>query len=156
MIEISTSSADETRALAARIAAHAREGWVVALAGELGAGKTTFVKGFAAALGVNSDDVTSPTFTLVHQYRGRVLVNHLDLYRLEAKRELDDLGIEELFEQGVTLVEWAKKIPGAVPEPRLEVTLEIIDASTPSRRRIRVDAMGSGFEDLMKDLSQWR
>ncbi len=111
---VQSRSAARTRELAAALAGVARRGDVVVLAGPLGAGKTTFAQGFARALGVEGP-VTSPTFTLVRQYRcelGQLL--HADLYRLEQLAEVEDLGLGELVEEGVALVEW-----GDVAEPAL-------------------------------------
>lgn len=109
-----TRSPEETRAVAAALARAARRGDVVVLAGPLGAGKTTFAQGFARGLGVEGP-VTSPTFTLVRQYRcslGQLL--HADVYRLDHLAEVEDLGLAELVERGVALVEW-----GDVAEPAL-------------------------------------
>lgn len=105
-VATSTSSADATRRLGASLARVARRGDVIVLAGSLGAGKTTFAQGFAGGLGIEGP-VTSPTFTLVRQYPcviGQLV--HADLYRLESLAEVADLGIAELAEDGVALVEW--------------------------------------------------
>jgi tRNA threonylcarbamoyladenosine biosynthesis protein TsaE len=98
------------------------------LRGDLGAGKTTLVKGVAAALGAaHADDVTSPTFTLVHEYQGRrIRLFHLDLYRLETERELLTLGLEEMAEQpdALVLVEWGEKFPSVVERSDGEIEIE--------------------------------
>ncbi|MDF1815921.1 MAG: tRNA (adenosine(37)-N6)-threonylcarbamoyltransferase complex ATPase subunit type 1 TsaE [Verrucomicrobiales bacterium] len=103
--------------LGKEIAASLRGGDVLALVGDLGAGKTHFCKGIAAGLGCPAD-VTSPTFSLVHEYRdGRLPVFHFDFYRLDFIEELEQIGWEEyLFEDGAILVEWADKYPDAIPE----------------------------------------
>lgn len=119
-----TSSVGETQQLAEALAAVARPGDVVVLAGDLGAGKTAFVQGFGRGLGV-SDRITSPTFTLVHVYDGgRLPVHHLDVYRLEQISEALDLGLAEMLDEGgVVLVEWGDAITPVLPHDRLEVRL---------------------------------
>lgn len=123
MIEALTHSADETRRLAAALAELARPGDLVLLAGELGTGKTAFVQGFGAALGV-TERITSPTYTLVSQHQGRLVLNHLDVYRLEQLEEVLDLGLPEILdEDGVTLIEWGDTILPALPASYLEIRL---------------------------------
>lgn len=127
-----TASADETRAVARTLAATLAPGAVVLLHGDLGAGKTVFVKGLAEGLGLDAGEVTSPTFTLVHEYRGgRLPLVHLDLYRLD-RTELDEVGLDpDLAAQGVVVVEWAGRLthrpPGAID-------VRIDDAGGDSRR----------------------
>ena len=107
---VTTSSESETAACGRELAATLSGGDVVLLYGDLGAGKTAFVKGLAEGLGVSRDEVSSPTFTLVQEYRGgRLPLFHVDLYRLDDPRELDDLGLEEIAEEGVLAIEWADK-----------------------------------------------
>ena len=115
-----TSSVDATRAMAAAVAPLVRAGDVVLLVGDLGAGKTAFTQGLAAALGVD-EPITSPTFTLVRTYQGKVQLNHLDVYRLETAQEAEDLGLGELLEAGVTLIEWGDTIVSALPADYLEL-----------------------------------
>lgn len=118
-----TASVEETRELAAALAALARPGDVVVLAGDLGAGKTAFVQGFGRGLGVE-ERITSPTFTLVHVYEGRLPVHHLDVYRLEQLSEALDLGLAEMLDEGgVVLVEWGDAITPLLPHDHLEVHL---------------------------------
>ena len=108
-------SPEETRAIGARLGALLGSGAVVGCIGELGAGKTCFLQGLAAGLGVTSE-VTSPTFVLVNCYRGRLPVYHLDAYRTESLSELLDLGVEEMFHgDGVTIIEWADKLLPLLP-----------------------------------------
>jgi tRNA threonylcarbamoyladenosine biosynthesis protein TsaE len=115
-----TSSVDATRALAAAVAPLVRQGDLVLLVGDLGAGKTAFTQGFAAALGVD-EPITSPTFTLARSYQGKLQINHLDVYRLESAQEAEDLGLGELLEAGVTLIEWGDTIVSALPADYLEI-----------------------------------
>jgi tRNA threonylcarbamoyladenosine biosynthesis protein TsaE len=120
-----TSSAKETGLLAAAVAELVRPGDLLLLAGDLGAGKTTFAQGFGAALGV-TERITSPTFTLVSQYSGRLELNHLDVYRLDQVEEVLDLGLAEMLDEGgVTLIEWGDTIIPALPADYLEVRLRL-------------------------------
>lgn len=108
--EFTTHSPEETFALARRIGERLSGGEIFLLSGELGAGKTVFAKGLAAGLGIDPADVTSPSFTLVNVYEGRLRFYHVDLYRLESDRQVD-LGLEEIFEEekAVAVVEWAER-----------------------------------------------
>jgi tRNA threonylcarbamoyladenosine biosynthesis protein TsaE len=111
---LTTRSEAETAAAARDVAARLGAGDVVLLFGDLGAGKTAFVKGLAEGLGVPGDQVSSPTFTLVQEYRGgRLPLFHVDLYRLDDPREVDDLGLDEIAADGVLAIEWAEKLPRA-------------------------------------------
>ena len=122
---VRTSSVDETRAVGAAIAGLARPGDVIVLAGDLGAGKTALVQGFGAALGV-TDRITSPTFTLVHVYEGRLPIHHLDVYRLDQIQEALDLGLPEMLDDGgVVLVEWGDAILPVLPHDLLELRLTL-------------------------------
>jgi tRNA threonylcarbamoyladenosine biosynthesis protein TsaE len=109
---ITTHSEDETAAVGRDLAGALNAGDIVLLYGDLGAGKTAFVRGIAEGLGVHRDEVSSPTFTLVQEYRGgRLTLFHVDLYRLDDSREIDDLGLDEIAEAGVLVIEWAEKVP---------------------------------------------
>ena len=113
----------ETRAVGERLGARLAAGAVVACIGELGAGKTCFLQGLCRGLGVTAE-VTSPTFVLVNQYRGRLPVYHLDAYRTESLAELADIGVEEMLHgEGVTVVEWADKLRPMLPPCTITVTL---------------------------------
>lgn len=125
MIIAFTDAAQETKLLAAALAELTRAGDVVLLAGDLGAGKTAFAQGFGAALGV-TEPITSPTYTLVSQYSGRLELNHLDVYRLEQVTEVLDLGLAEMLDDGgVTLIEWGDTIIPELPADFLEVRLRM-------------------------------
>ncbi len=118
-----TASVEETRELAEAVAGLARPCDVVVLTGDLGAGKTAFVQGFGRGLGVH-ERITSPTFTLVHVYEGRLPVHHLDVYRLEQLSEALDLGLPEMLDEGgVVLIEWGDAILPVLPHAFLEVRL---------------------------------
>ena len=106
-----TASEAETGAVGRDLAARLHAGDVVLLYGDLGAGKTAFVKGLAEGLDVSRDDVSSPTFTLIQEYRGgRLTLYHADLYRLNDPREIEDLGLDEIAADGVLAIEWAEKL----------------------------------------------
>ena len=129
-----TTSEEETSAVGARLGASLHAGAVVLLYGDLGAGKTAFVRGLAEGVGAPADEVSSPTFTIVQEYPGRLMLYHVDLYRLE-EREVDDLGLEELvLGDGVVAIEWAERWRGR-PDDVIEVRIE--DAGE-DRRRISI------------------
>ncbi len=135
-MEAVTTSEDQTRALAAKLGAKLRPGDVVLLFGELGAGKTTFVKGLARGLEVPEDYyVQSPTFALINEYPGRVPLYHVDLYRLEPE-EAYDLGLEELAAQGVVAIEWPEKLPFSLGRREIKVYLEVL---APEKRKIKIE-----------------
>ena len=130
-----TRSQDDTERLAATLAATLRGGDVVLLSGPLGAGKTAFVRGLARGLGVDPDEVSSPTFTLVHEYRGgRLRLFHADLYRL-GTAAAEDLGLDELgVHTGVLAIEWPDRL-GHAFRGAIEVTIDVVDETS---RRIAV------------------
>lgn len=150
-MELVTASADETRSLAARVAPLLRPGDVVSLTGDLGAGKTTFVQGAAAGLGVG-EPVVSPTFTLVREYAGRTPVFHIDVYRLDSLGEVLDLGFEEYLDRGgLVFVEWGDVIDALLPEAYLEV--ELVLPGEGEERRISLSPRGESWLDRSKDLA---
>jgi len=136
--EFITRSAEETIELGGRLAVDLTPPKLVLLRGDLGAGKTTLVKGIAAAFDAAAEEeVSSPTFTLVHEYRGpSVTLYHIDLYRIETQRELDTLGLDDLMSpQSILLIEWGEKFPRFVRERDVEISL---DRLTENERRILV------------------
>lgn len=123
MITARTTAPAQTQELAAALAALCGAGDLLLLVGDLGAGKTAFTQGFGRGLDVE-DPITSPTFTLANEYQGRLLVHHLDVYRIEQLDEVRDLAIPELLDgQAVTLIEWGDQILPALPGEYLEVRL---------------------------------
>lgn len=121
--QVPTASPEQTKRVAAAVAGQAEPGDLILLAGELGAGKTAFVQGFGAALGV-TERITSPTFTIAQRYQGHLPVHHLDVYRLEQLDEVADLGLGELLDDGgVVLIEWGDVITAELPADFLEVSI---------------------------------
>jgi tRNA threonylcarbamoyladenosine biosynthesis protein TsaE len=136
--DITTNSAEETIAFGRTLAELLAPPKLVLLRGDLGAGKTTLVKGIAAAFeAAAEEDVTSPTFTLVHEYRGpRANLYHIDLYRVDTPRELETLGLDDLrSERSVLLIEWGEKFARLQRERDMEISLE---PDGENRRRIRI------------------
>lgn len=152
-----TRSVDETRSLGAAVASVAASGDLISLSGDLGAGKTALVQGFAAALGV-AQPVTSPTFVLANRYQGRTVVNHLDAYRLNGVAEAHDLALPELLDDGVTLVEWGDSISAALPADRLEIAIGF--GVGPDDRSVNLTARGPAWSErraaLDRAVQAWR
>ena len=138
-VEYITHSADETISLGRELASTLKDLGMVILHGDLGVGKTTLVKGIAEGLdAATQDEVTSPTFTLIHEYRGPdVTLYHVDLYRIETQRELDTLGLDEIFadDGNLVLIEWGEKLPRLLAECDAEIRIERVGES---ERRISV------------------
>ncbi|MBA3434445.1 MAG: tRNA (adenosine(37)-N6)-threonylcarbamoyltransferase complex ATPase subunit type 1 TsaE [Actinobacteria bacterium] len=122
-VTVTTTSAEETEAVAARLAARLERGDVVTISGELGSGKTTFVRGACRALGI-AGPVTSPTFTIGHRYRGTIDVSHLDLFRFSGLSPAEWGDLEPYFEDAVVFVEWPEAGIDALPSARVTVRLE--------------------------------
>ena len=150
-IEFQSLSPEETQALAARLGGLLAAGDLVALRGELGAGKTEFVRGLAQGLGVDADLVASPSFALAYEYQGRLALVHLDLYRLAdlAPEFLPDLE-DYLGGPQVTAVEWAERLGDLLPPDNLEVALTITGES---QREIRLTAHGPRGEEILAALA---
>lgn len=156
-LKLHTSGPDDTRALAAVIASALRRGDVVALTGELGAGKTCFVQGAARALGVERR-VTSPTFVLVREYPGDIPVVHVDVYRLDVLQDVIELGEETILgPDHVTFIEWGDAVAALLPADRLEIELVLGDVA--QRRRVELTAYGEWTRrvvDLLPAVAEWR
>ena len=157
-VRLATGSADDTRRLGRAVSEMLRPGDVVALAGDLGAGKTAFVQGAAAGLGV-TDPVVSPTFTLVREYDGRVHVVHVDVYRLDRINDVVDLGFDEFIDgSNVVFVEWGDVIEGLLPESWLAVDLSLDDRDE-SRRAVRLTGTGPSWrgrwEGVERHVADW-
>lgn len=138
---------EDTKDFAKRLAALLKEGDVIALEGDLGAGKTTFTKGLAEGLGITRN-VNSPTFTIIKEYQGRLPLYHMDVYRVEDAFE--DLGFEEYFEgNGVTVVEWAHLIEAQLPDELLLLKLYLDENGA---RRIVAEPKGERYEELCEEI----
>ena len=125
-------------------------GDVIALAGELGSGKTTLVRGLAKGMGFPPEEVASPSFTLVNEYEGPLPLFHIDLYRIEDAKELLEIGYEEYInETGVAVIEWADRIPHAVPDESLWITLRY---QSEERREIVMQPQGDRYEKMIEEL----
>jgi len=132
-MEFITKSEKETFELAYKIASELGEKRIVCLNGELGAGKTVFVKGFCSFFGIS--EIWSPTFTIVNEYEGNQKVYHFDVYRLADEEEFYAIGGEEYFENGICIIEWSDLVKDAIPEEAVDIRIEKIDDDT---RKINV------------------
>jgi tRNA threonylcarbamoyladenosine biosynthesis protein TsaE len=142
-LELIAGAPEDMMAVGEAVASLLREGDAIALTGELGAGKTTFVRGAARALGFDGA-VASPTFTLVREYQGRLRVYHVDVYRLERVQDVLDLGVDEMVaEGGVLLVEWGDAVEGLLPEDHLLVEITLVSGE--DARRIVVTGKGPSW-----------
>ena len=139
---------DDTLTIAENIESEKFPNMVICLDGELGSGKTVFVKGFAKALGID-DNITSPTFNIIKEYQtGELPLFHMDVYRLDEVE--DDIGIRDYFvKDGVTIIEWSELIKNDLPEERLEITFKIVDENT---RVLLFKPFGKVYEDLCESI----
>ncbi len=154
-LQITTQSPAETRNLGKAIGAWIKHPLVIALTGDLGSGKTAFVQGLAAGLGVPSEYyITSPTFTLINEYPGRLPLFHIDLYRLDGIGDLEDIGLNELlYDRAVIAIEWAENMADYLLAEHLALWFEITDDES---RRIRLIASGHNVVNLIEALERSR
>ncbi|MFV0313959.1 MAG: tRNA (adenosine(37)-N6)-threonylcarbamoyltransferase complex ATPase subunit type 1 TsaE [Anaerotignum sp.] len=133
-----TFSAEETEAIGEKMGQEAMPGQVYSLEADLGCGKTVFAKGFARGLGI-TEHITSPTFTIINEYRGKIPLYHFDVYRISCEEEMDDTGYEDCFYgEGVSLVEWASLIPNLIPKSAIHIEIEKDFEKGDDYRRITV------------------
>ena len=152
VLSVVTSSPEETRIVGACLAPSLVPGDVISLTGELGAGKTVFVQGLASAAGVE-ERVTSPTFTLVHEYKGRYPLVHLDIYRLDSFQEVLDLGFEELLDpNAIIAIEWGEAIAPLLPRRHLEVEIRVQDPEKPDERSMVFRPRGQEWIRKVQDM----
>lgn len=151
-MEIYLQDSAATEAFGKLLGRHAADGDVFCLTGDLGAGKTLLSRGVAEALGVSSEDVTSPTFAIMNVYQGTELeVHHFDLYRLNRPEELEDIGFDEYAGgDGVTLIEWAELFSEQLPEEYLQITLRLDGAG----RRAVLEPKGERYEELLGEVEK--
>ncbi len=148
---VQTKSPSETIRVGKDIGRRLLPGDVVALAGELGAGKTQFIKGLAAGVGIeNSAYLSSPSFTLIHEYPGKIPFYHIDLYRLGGEQEAGELGLEEYFQgRGITAIEWADKIPSFLPGECLFISIAYVDRNI---RSLEIAGNGKRYLNLVEQI----
>jgi tRNA threonylcarbamoyladenosine biosynthesis protein TsaE len=146
------SSQTETESFGHAMGKSVAGGEVLALIGELGAGKTALVKGIATGLGASTDSVSSPTFILIHEYQGRLPLVHVDLYRLRTETEAHHIGLPDYFtERSIVAIEWADRFPGLLPPDRLELRLS---HRTPESRALQVQAHGPHAQKLLVNMKE--
>lgn len=150
-MEIILKSLEETEKFGIKLGKFLQKGDILCLNGELGAGKTTMTKSIGIGLGVE-EYITSPTFSLINQYNGRLPVYHFDVYRLENVDELFDLGFDEYFYgNGVCIIEWADKIERMLPKERIVIHIE--NGNDKDIRILRISGFGIRFDELLKELN---
>lgn len=148
---VASKSARQTRAWGKRLGKLLRGGEIVGLSGELGAGKTCFVRGMAEGIDVDSRAwIRSPTFTLINEYLGRLPVYHIDLYRVGSREELEGLNLREyLYSEGVSVIEWFDHMPAGEVDECLEVAIAHTGAGT---RELKFTALGEPYEKILENL----
>ena len=149
-MEIKLSNLKETEEFGFRLGSLLKSGDILCLNGNLGAGKTTMTKSIGLGLGVE-EYITSPTFTLINEYKGRIPVYHFDVYRLENADELYDLGFDEYFYgKGVCIIEWADKIEKMIPKTRIVIDIE--KGNNEYERILYISGHGQSYDELIKEL----
>ncbi len=152
MFSVVSSSPEQTWRIGEMLGARLKAGDTVCLYGDLGAGKTSFSYGVALGLQVKEQYITSPTFTFVNEYQGRAPFYHIDLYRLKSPEELENIGFEEYIESdGVTVIEWAERAEGELPEERLSVYLNFVNENS---REIGFLGEGERYQKLVEELKK--
>ena len=151
-LDLKIKSIGETSKLARKLARNIKGGEVICLIGDLGAGKTYFIKFFAEALGVKSEDVISPTFVYWRRHKGvKFKINHFDFYRISEESEAKDVGLEEAFgqENAVTVIEWADNVRSFLPDDRLEIYIKFLGET---ERHLNFKVVGEKYEYLLEGL----
>lgn len=151
MEKIVLKGLEDTKRFGEKLGALLKPGDIICLMGDLGAGKTTLTKSIGKGLGVE-DYITSPTFTLINEYKGRLNLYHFDVYRLEGVSDLDDLGFEEYFySNGVSIIEWGDKIASILPENTISIKIE--KGKELDNRILYLHGEGNRFKELIEELN---
>lgn len=152
MLKVISKSAEQTNKIGEYLGKTLQQGDIICLTGDLGAGKTAFTKGIGAGLDIQ-EFITSPTYTIINEYNGRIPLFHFDVYRLEGVEEMYELGYEEyFFGDGAVVVEWADIVQDIIPQERLWVT--ILRGKEEDSREIIFDASGERYQNMIKELEQ--
>ena len=151
--ETTTHSVEETRAFGERLGRHITAGTTIALTGDLGSGKTAFVQGIARGLHVPAEYyITSPTFTLINEYPGRLRLHHVDLYRIGDPIEIEEIGLHEILNSdGVAVIEWAERLGAELPTQHVRVHLEMTNDQT---RHLTMTAAGSAAVAMLNNVAR--
>ncbi|RKD32350.1 tRNA (N6-adenosine(37)-N6)-threonylcarbamoyltransferase complex ATPase TsaE [Thermohalobacter berrensis] len=150
MMKIVTNSPEETKEFGYKLGTLLKGGDILCLSGDLGAGKTTLTQAIAEGMGIE-DYITSPTFTIINEYEGKLPLYHFDVYRLEGPEAMDDLGYEEYFySNGVCIIEWANLIEEILPEERINITIK--RGNGENKREIIIDGVGKRHEEIIDNL----
>ncbi len=151
MVRIVLKGLKETEEFGEKLGSILKPGDIISLTGDLGAGKTALTKSIGKGLGVE-DYITSPTFTLINEYKGRINLYHFDVYRLEGSMDLYDLGFEEyIYSDGISIIEWGDKIEEALPKERINIRIE--KGTELDERIIYIYGEGERFEQFIKELN---
>ncbi|WP_120168834.1 tRNA (adenosine(37)-N6)-threonylcarbamoyltransferase complex ATPase subunit type 1 TsaE [Thermohalobacter berrensis] len=149
-MKIVTNSPEETKEFGYKLGTLLKGGDILCLSGDLGAGKTTLTQAIAEGMGIE-DYITSPTFTIINEYEGKLPLYHFDVYRLEGPEAMDDLGYEEYFySNGVCIIEWANLIEEILPEERINITIK--RGNGENKREIIIDGVGKRHEEIIDNL----
>lgn len=151
-MEIISDSAGKTLDIGKRLAGNFKKGDIVCLFGDLGSGKTVLTKGISSGLGVDKDKVASPTFVILRQYEGKLMIYHFDLYRLNRPEDILDLGYEEyFFGEGISVIEWADKLGRLQPREFLKIQLLVAGKD---KRKLKISAEGRRYKKLLEDIRE--
>lgn len=149
-MEIRLGNLEDTEEFGIKLGKFLKSGDILCLNGDLGAGKTTLTKSIGLGLDVN-DYITSPTFTLINEYNGRIPLYHFDVYRLENAHEIDDLGFDDYFYgNGVSIIEWAEKIENTLPKDRMVINIR--RGNNDNERILEINGFGNRYNELIKEL----